>query len=127
MNIPAKIVNFIALFYQKRTIQIKNNDILAQSRVTNKGIPHGSVFSPRLYSLYCSSLSLILDKNINILEFSDDVLIHISNKSLDVNERMLNNAISYLSNWAVNGGLDIFLENQQFVYLHVKLIEQRVE
>ena len=70
------------------------------------GVPQGSVLGPVLFSLYTRSVPTIMSElNVQCQLFADDIMLDISDTSVDVINRHLSSAVSALSRYLSARGL----------------------
>ena len=74
-GIPPKCIEFISNLIRNRVLFGQFGGIEIDRRVTNKGLPQGSILSPILFNLYISEIVYHVHYNCKILSFADDILI----------------------------------------------------
>lgn len=114
LKIPSKLNNFImnTLFDRSISICLTDNPI---SRVVNRGLPQGSVLSPILYNIYTYDLEASFNNPVSILQYADDLLIYLSNHSIQNSCLALSLALLDLKSWMDQNGLDLSLSKSAVV------------
>lgn len=107
IGIPTNIVYSIMKLYNKRNTYIKIQDKYYGPRITNQGLPQGSILSPLLYLIYAADFEKIFDQNIRVLQFADDICILSSGNSIERSLENLGGAIAEVRLWTRQNGLEI--------------------
>lgn len=106
LKIPSKIVKFIINMLYDRSISV-TVDNETHSRLLSKGLPQGSVLSPLLYNIYTHDIENFVDKNINILQYADDLVLYITDKNIENASVAMNLTLTKLQKWLDINGLQI--------------------
>jgi hypothetical protein len=72
-----------------------------------KGLPHGSVLSPIVYSLYMASLKFKIKQNCELLEYADDVAVYSVNRHSRIDVPEVENSIQIIDIYLKESGLEI--------------------
>lgn len=107
LGIPKKFAYHVANLYINREIYIKINNDIKGPRLCNIGIPQGGILSPLLYIIYTIDIEGIINNNVKIIQYADDVCIYQDNCEIDQGIEVLNNTMNKLDNWAQENGLSI--------------------
>ncbi|XP_072395167.1 uncharacterized protein [Diabrotica undecimpunctata] len=83
IGLPTSFANFIKSAYSSRSVSLKINKEVSESRICRSGLPQGSILSPILYSLYTMDIENVISRKSKIIQYADDVVIYTSNKSED--------------------------------------------
>jgi hypothetical protein len=78
-----RIVAVMADFLDKRTIQVKVNNVLSRDIHATSGVPQGSVWGPRLFNIFIQDLIQVIKSRIRL--FADDAVIY---RIIETNEDM---------------------------------------
>lgn len=120
LNIPEKLVRFICNMLMERIITIKCQNVLFSPRTVWKGLPQGSVLSPLLYSLYTYDLEQTVEPMCQILQYADDLVLYVPQRSLEAAVGRLTSALEYLSHWLHHHGLGLSASKSSVVVFTTK-------
>lgn len=93
-------------YLQDRTQQVCCNGVLSNSGKVTIGVPQGSILGPLLFSMYINDLSSILT-HCSIILYADDIVIFVSDRSLEVVEKSLQLDLDHISNWMFSNKLKL--------------------
>lgn len=92
LNIPPRLTPFIGHLLSGRTISDKHQLRGVPPKLVWKLLPQGSVLSPLLHNIY----TLSVNNFCNTIQYTDNIVLHSSSKSVeDINFR-INTALHYL-------------------------------
>lgn len=74
-NAQPRIRNFIAAWMQERNVEFIIDSEHSVCRKVGKGLPQGAVLSSNLYSIYTAGIMTGVPKNVNRLQFADDIAV----------------------------------------------------
>lgn len=98
IGIPGRLCQWIYKFLNNRTLYVKFNNILHGPRTASKGTMQGATLSPLLYNLYtCEICKYVNTRDVNILQFADDIVLYSSNRNLPIAIENINKALNQLS------------------------------
>lgn len=115
LSLPEKFVRFLTNPLMGRTISVKGPTSSLPPGLVWKGLPQGSVTSPILYSLYTYDLEDTVQPHCQILQYADDLVLYVSDKSLDEAVSQLNRALEYLTEWLTLHGLSLSASKSKVV------------
>ena len=75
MGLNRKLIRWISNFLYQRKLIISINDQLSDPITPIQGVPQGSPFSLILFILYVSDIPQLLDAQVNLSRFADDIVI----------------------------------------------------
>ncbi|XP_072380655.1 uncharacterized protein [Diabrotica undecimpunctata] len=84
--------------YINRTLYLQINNKLIGPRVSNIGLPQGSILSPILYTIYTAHIgqSIITSKQGKILQFADDICIYVDQLEIEQGSSKINTVFKHL-------------------------------
>ncbi|XP_072377391.1 uncharacterized protein [Diabrotica undecimpunctata] len=107
ISLPTSFANFIKSAYSNRSVSLKINKEVSESRICRSGLPQGSILSPILYSLYTMEIENVISLKSKIIQYADDVIIYTSNKSEDKCIENINTEFIEIQKCLDNMGLSI--------------------
>lgn len=102
---PIKISKFINEWLYSRETKFVINHNESTSKTVFKGLPQGAVLSPLLYAIYTSDISKNLNKEINIVQFANDIAIYIGGGNRQRNRKLLEMAVKSVADKLEDLGL----------------------
>lgn len=95
------LIKIIQSFLSDRTFRVKMGNNISSLKKIDRGVPQGSVVSPKLFNLYLADIPK--HDRIKILQFADDIVLYFVHKRPDfcrtIFNRYLNDLFRYYSNW----------------------------
>ena len=73
--------------------------------LVSSGVPQGSVLGPALFSIYVKDLNSSISPDTSILQFADDLLLHVSSFDPSQAAQSLSRAVTSSADWLQNRGL----------------------
>lgn len=122
LKIPAKIVHFISNLLVSRQINLRLKGSQTSTRTLWKGLPQGSVLSPLLFNIYTCDLERSVNSTCRILQYADDLLIYVINKSIPLACSVINEALQSLGIWLTAHGLELSAAKSNVVIFSRKRI-----
>ena len=117
MGLRGLLPNFIENFLKNRTFQTKIGQSLSDWYPQEEGVPQGSILSPILFEIKINSITETLNPNIeNSLYVDDFTIAYSSNSKIDHTERILQQQLKKLENWADQNGLQFSTTKTQIVH-----------
>lgn len=114
LHVPDSYIAFVYNMISHRNMHFRFNEI-DEIRIVNKGLPQGCVLSPILYSLYTAELeSLISQKEVQIIQFADDVCLSVSDALPNAAIAKLNSAARVAVEFFKDSGLSVAPNKSQF-------------
>ena len=89
---------WFALYLKNRKQFVSIGGHISGTQVIQTGVPQGSVLEPHLFLLYINDLNKSI-KNSRAYHFADDTNILLSNKSLELLAKEMNQDLKNLSQW----------------------------
>jgi hypothetical protein len=77
------------------------------SRESYSGLPQGSVLSPDLFTIHTLSIRNSIPSDVEVLKYSDDLLMYVSCQDVCLEISRLEEAYKYLSSWLTSSNLSI--------------------
>lgn len=100
LGIPGLLCKWIYNFLSERILYVKYNNFLYGPRTASKGTMQGATLSPLLYNLYTSEIcKYVINDNVNILQFADDIVVYSIHKNLDMAIISVNSALCQLHSY----------------------------
>ncbi|CAK1554063.1 unnamed protein product [Leptosia nina] len=99
-GIPGQLCKWIYDFLSNRVLYVRHNNVLHGPRIASKGTMQGATLSPLLYNLYTCEICKYVDtKNVNILQFADDLVLYSSDLNLTLAVEKVNTGLRQLNNY----------------------------
>ena len=89
---------WFASYLKNRKQFVSTGGHISSTQVIQTGVPQGSVLGPLLFLLYVNDLNKSI-KNSRAYHFADDTNILLSNKSLELLAKEMNQDLKNLSQW----------------------------
>ena len=115
-GIPPSFLKFIYNLINDRELFGQFGGIEIGSKITNKGLPKGSILSPILFNLYISDIIFQLHHNCKFLSFADDILIYSSNTEVEMIIRELSDSAQDINDWLKSLKLSISFEKSRLMF-----------
>ncbi|XP_072394937.1 uncharacterized protein [Diabrotica undecimpunctata] len=113
IGIPSDFGKRIIKLYSNRKLQLQINNELLDPRISNVGLPQGSILSPLLYLIYTSDLHKKVNTRGNVLQFADDVCIYVPKVEIDQGINIMSKMFSTIEEYYFNIGLSISTKKTQ--------------
>ncbi|CAF4948613.1 unnamed protein product [Pieris macdunnoughi] len=85
LGVPGHLCKWIFNFLNNRAIYARHNNILYGPKCASRGTMQGATLSPLLYNIYTSEIcKYVNNRNVNILQFADDIVLYSSNYNLEI-------------------------------------------
>ena len=107
LGIPKFFIENIYNLYYNRSIYVRINEHLLEPRQTSLGLPQGGILSPLLYIVYVQDLQHLMNNNVRILEFADDLCLYSEERTIEKCNTRLHQAMKKLDRWSNNMGFTI--------------------
>ena len=109
---------FIQNFLSDRTFQTRVDSSYSSIFKLEEGIPQGSVLSCTLFALAINDIVRHLPGGVKNSLYVDDFAIYYTSSTLRHAERILNTAISNVSNWATSVGFKFSVEKTKAIVFY---------
>lgn len=116
LRVPQLLISFIINMLSERCLKLDLHDGSQLSRFVWRGLPQGSVLSPLLYNVYTYDLEKNLNSVANILQYADDLLFYVADKSINIASNCLTTSLSHLHDWLDNNGLNLSVSKSTVVW-----------
>jgi len=83
--------------------------------VTHKGIPQGSILSPLLFNFYLRNIGHHLHKDIQILQYADDIVLFSSNTDISQVRNSLSLSLNSFREYLYFRGLELAPHKSQSI------------
>ena len=113
-GIRGKIHRWIKNFLYNRTFTVRINDETSKIFYTHSGVPQGTILGPLLFTIYINDLPAKLGNQITPALYADDLKITYSYK---VNNKLLQDEINLVNDWAHKWGLAIANNKSYVLYV----------
>ena len=107
-------LNLISSYLQNRPHTVKINNCFSDSKISNLGVPQGSILGPLLFILYINDIFNIFTVAEPIL-FADDTTLCVSASSSDSLKIVCDAELEIFSAWAVSNRLSINTSKTSFL------------
>ena len=105
-GLRGKILKWVEAFFSRRTVQVRVDGILSNSKEVLQGIPQGSVISPLLFTFMLNDLEFLNNK-VNISFYADDICIWFSSRNLKFATNKIQLALEEIEQWCKRWGMYI--------------------
>lgn len=99
VGVSSKLSKLILQLISTKTMLIKNYDTLHGPRLTNQGVPQGSVLSPIIFNIYTADLERVVNQWVEHIQYADDIVLYSAHCNLEIAVNNINRALSALSVW----------------------------
>jgi hypothetical protein len=106
IGICGPVLAFFKNYLLNRYMAVKFSDKLSNQRLSESGVPQGSILGPTLYLVYVNNM-LKLMKDCNVFLYADDTVLVAIHKKFQTANSMLQNDFNSLLCWAHDNGLSI--------------------
>ena len=115
-GIRGKALNWLISYLKNRQLTTYVNQTYSNLKISNIGVPQGSVLGPLLFLIYVNDIFKIIDPRSNeeIRLFADDTNIFITNNSLNQTFKQAQLTLNKISNWFKNNQLTLNIEKTSF-------------
>ena len=96
---------------------VKIKDQISTPVPCSRGVPQGSVLGPLLFVLYISDIASVLQREVCNQEFADDIVVDYSNRDPAVVCAVLTTAVTHLSSWLEDKGLQLNSAKTQVMFI----------
>ena len=117
-DLRGHLPRFIENFLQKRTFQVKYNNVLSDNYHLINGIPQGSVLSCTLFLITINDVVKQLPKKVRNNLYVDDFGIYYSSKCIRHLQRILNQAGNKVNQWCKAVGLKLAISKTQGILFY---------
>lgn len=109
IGLPINFAKNIYSLYSYRVLYLRTQNDLVGPRITNVGLPQGSILSPLLYILYTWDLANLCNSstNVKMLQYADDICIYKKLKTPQYQDPEMSMFYSSLEKWCFSRGLNI--------------------
>lgn len=76
LGIHEQTINLVSNYLNKRSFQVKVDNVLSQPYPAPSGVPQGSCASPLLYSIFVLDINKYIPASVKYLEYADDLKIY---------------------------------------------------
>ena len=105
MGLNGKLIRWISNFLYQRKLIISINDQLSDPITSIHGVPQGSPLSPILLTLYVNDIPELLDAQVNLSQFADDIAIWVQApdiRSINLKlQKYLNQILTWCDRWRI--------------------------
>lgn len=119
-GITGPALSLIKNYLKNRSQVVQIDGSVSSPKVTNTGVPQGSILGPLLFLLFINDLPLTL-RHTDCLLYADDTTIYSSHKSIAVLLQNLNVDLKNVSDWCSRNCLHINPTKTTFVIFHSPL------
>lgn len=99
LGVPSNLGNLILQLISSKTVYIKNLNSICGPRLSNQGIPQGSVLSPTLFNIYTYDIANKMSEWVDIIQYADDIVLMAVHRDLNTAVQNLNSALGGLASW----------------------------
>lgn len=101
-------------YLQDRHNIVKISNVFSEAKVTNLGVPQGSILGPLLFLIYINDLPDCLTSSQCVL-YADDTTIINYDKNISSLVTKLNNDLAKVTNWCIDNNLVINPSKTKFI------------
>jgi hypothetical protein len=109
-------LELIKSYLKDRKIIVDINKVRSDAFEVKVGVGQGTNVSPILFLIYVNTLFSVLDK-CRVFMFADDLAIIVSNNNFEDAQKILQNNINHLTNWAHDYGLLINIKKTKVLHI----------
>lgn len=113
IGLPLNLIKLIMAIISNRKVFLKINSELIGPRITNVGLPQGSILSPVLYLIYTYDLEEMFASDVKILQFADDICVYSTGPSIRLINSDLEYALQKVQKWMHINGLTISVQKSK--------------
>lgn len=117
------ITQLIGSFLEKRTFQVKIEDIRSEAKNIEAGVPQGSPLSPILYNIYTSDIPL--NEKTLLSVYADDTAIATQSKSIQYTKNILQRHYQDIANWFLLWKIKVNIDKTQLICITRKRTKPR--
>lgn len=108
LNIPDPICDWLSIYLEGRSFQVKIGEHFSASRMISSGVPQGSICGPLLFSLYIAELPTLSIPPVTSGLFADDN--KLGAPATDEGNAALSATLQSIGNWFTNWQLVLSIE-----------------
>ena len=124
IGIRGALACFIKNFLNNRQFQVKLGRILSQEYTQEQGTSQGSALSCTLFMIAINNIASALPPSVSATMYVDDLAIYMQASNVVRAQRVLQNSINRIANWAQNKGYKISQDKTVAIHYHNKRVAQ---
>ena len=121
-------LNFLKSYLTDRKQRVKIGEkYFSKTRSVSIGVPQGSCLGPLFYLIYCNDLNNIINDDVKIVNYADDIALVINGVDLDEMIRIMNRTLHKIALWCKFNKLTINPNKSICLIFTNKIISTKVE
>lgn len=120
INCPWYIMQWINTWMRDRETSFVLSEKNTETRITNKGLPQGGVLSSILYAIYTKDLMKNIDKEVQVLQYADDLALYVTGRKISEMENKLENNLEAITKELNLLGLELAPEKCKMIDFNFK-------
>ena len=119
---------FLKSYLTDRKQRVKIGEkYFSKTRSVSIGVPQGSCLGPFLYLIYCNDLNNVINDDIKIVNYADDIALVINGVDLDEMIRIMNRTLHKIALWCKFNKLTINPNKSICLIFTNRIISTKVE
>nr|CAH7715725.1 unnamed protein product [Callosobruchus chinensis] len=102
--------SIIELFTNRKMYIRDHKNELHGPRILYNGLPQGSILSPILFNLYTADFHDIFDRQVQIIQYADDICVYFSHHLFQHCLQLLGHVVEKVKNWLAEVNLQLAIE-----------------